>query len=771
MKPKPSSLVRIAARHPELRGAISAYYNSRGKKANSRKIRLSPAEHKQFEQEVLERNKTFPFQGKQVPYRALPEHERERVRAQFQNRLRNEAKNRVRQRIQQTGAWEASRKTKIVSPDLFRMTPSGEYRHDPQEQHEVWNQSYSLLDNLLSQDDTQGVVAMIGIPGAGKSTWLKGNKEPGWVYFDATLSTPRGRKDFIEKARRHGKPIKAVHIDTPLQISLAQNATRSPDRKVPEQVLQQMYANLLTNPPRQEEGFAGIQTVKRKVGSGTTPYTPSFEEWVAQIESQQGGFTNPRSPADRKKDRVKYKSLSTQDQAKIRAQYDARFEQQKTPLVTQTPHIEQSSAPSNSRKQRLMRDYQMYFSDHFYRPQSLEAELPKEDLQNSNFEIARKGRVVDWDFLSEGETEKGINVSIKLDLDHSGKRQSFVFKPSQDEFDNVRHGMRAGGGHQNEAAAYQTAKNLGFSVIPDTLTRGDSHGSFQVFDSDAKMFGDNREDLAKVVSASDLNRVPQFEELNFFDLMFGNQDRHGNNLMYKFEGDQTPENLRLVAIDNGLGLASPQSYSGDYMFQHPFKGLVENPNSSKEWDKAMGAADENIKEALSNPSTSMVKKIKDTDINKLAKDLASTGINSPKALTAALVRVVALQEKPDLFKSLLDEQYDDLPDAWKEFQYLSGIDKSDSTDDIESMGHKLLKKAGATHRKKDILQALKKAFPGFPKGKDGIDYRYLGPSQAPASSSGGSDLKTKDLEENITTRMTKDLKRAAIAKYLRKIPL
>ena len=558
MARKPTSLLRIAAQNPEMRGAVRAYL--REASTPSRKVRLSRAEHELFKKQVLERNQKFPYQGKQVSYRELPEEERDRVRERFQKKLRHDAQQRVRHRMKQTGVLDQARTSNVISPDAFRMSVGGTYLHDPHEHHEIWKQSYRLLDEILRRKDIQGAVAMVGVPGAGKSTWLSQNQEPGWVYFDATLASPRDRKKFLSVAKRHPKPVEAVHLDTPLQISLAQNATRTPDRKVPEQFLQKSYANLLSNPPTEAEGFDRVVKVQRQ------PSTPkeaglgqvikdTFRRWVSKIEEQRGGFDNPNPQASEEHKRIRYDSLPKQERDRIKDFWESQQQSEEDTSNAQgeKPPIEDLSPDEKYDFGRLSDKEKSKWSAWFEEKQPLSPESASDraasEEDHPDYQTALYGQVHQVKPISE----RTLNQTFKVTLKHKGHKADFVFKPTSSEKDAMRRGIDPGTYHAREAAAYQIAKSLGLTQVPKTITRGTDNGSYQLWRSGTKSLSSTRgkKEFASKVNIDNIDKSPDFEAVNFLDLVLGNTDRHEGNLLYAFEGEEKPENVRYLAIDNG----------------------------------------------------------------------------------------------------------------------------------------------------------------------------------------------------------------------------
>jgi predicted kinase len=148
---------------------------------------------------------------------------------------------------------------------------------------------------------SKGVVVLaIGLPGSGKSSWLKRHnitplssdllrallfddpteqrfqdlifsnlrsmlkarliaRRP-MNYVDATNLSPHERSGWIKLAQDYGYEVQAVFFDVPLEVCLARNQRR--ERKLPEDAMRRMAGKL--KQPTFEEGFSKITVVKVK---------------------------------------------------------------------------------------------------------------------------------------------------------------------------------------------------------------------------------------------------------------------------------------------------------------------------------------------------------------------------------------------------------------------------------------------------------------------------------------------------------------------------
>lgn len=148
----------------------------------------------------------------------------------------------------------------IINPDTFLETPSGRV-WTPERSKSAWAHCLQLLESRLQQEaraDAPRLLIVCGVQGAGKSHWIALNAQhyAPCIVFDAALPGIRHRRPMLELARQYGADAIAIWIDTPIDVALARNARRAPDKQVPEASVRSVAA--LFEPPSMGEGFSKV---------------------------------------------------------------------------------------------------------------------------------------------------------------------------------------------------------------------------------------------------------------------------------------------------------------------------------------------------------------------------------------------------------------------------------------------------------------------------------------------------------------------------------
>lgn len=371
---------------------------------------------------------------------------------------------------------------------------------------------------------------------------------------------------------------------------------------------------------------------------------------------------------------------------------------------------------------------------------------PESELKSESLDLARTGEITKRKQLSAGgQGQPGVNQSEIVTLKKDGKEQVFIRKPAEGEENYLRVGIPGGTYHAREAAAYALDDMLGGGgVVPPTATRGKEDGSYQAWsEGSLPMHGDELNDLVKKVPIADLAKSPSFHRLQLLDLVLGHEDRHRGNLLFKFNGEEKPENLEMVAIDNGLSLSNPLANRDQTIYVNPFQQYYVEEDDDEEEEVQYGDEDDGksplermkerlfknkgkqermkeqirrqneaeeigdkiVADSLRDIKPELHEQLKKIDLKKAAKSMVESGVEEEGAVRAALNRIAALQANPKAFDRFYEDAkvnasgFGKLENAWKNFQHASGTDE-------------LLEKADATGRKMDIDEAIKESTPG-----------------------------------------------------------
>lgn len=126
----------------------------------------------------------------------------------------------------------------VHRPDDHLML-NGLYAWTPDRAAEVWRNAYRVLGHWL----TNGLV-----PTQDGTEFY-----PERFILDSTMVSSVKREIVVNLAKGVGVKVHGVWFDIPLQTCLARNATRTPDRKVPEKEIARMLTQLSI--PTKDEGF------------------------------------------------------------------------------------------------------------------------------------------------------------------------------------------------------------------------------------------------------------------------------------------------------------------------------------------------------------------------------------------------------------------------------------------------------------------------------------------------------------------------------------
>lgn len=144
----------------------------------------------------------------------------------------------------------------IICPDA--LLPEGPDRWTRATVAEAWAQCRRDLRAALEDPAVEAVAIMIGIPGAGKSTWAQAHDREGLVIFDACWSHRGRRAAVARQIRSASKRAIAVWIRTPLDLCRDRNDGRPPWRRVPDAALSRAYLALRECPPVMAEGWSRV---------------------------------------------------------------------------------------------------------------------------------------------------------------------------------------------------------------------------------------------------------------------------------------------------------------------------------------------------------------------------------------------------------------------------------------------------------------------------------------------------------------------------------
>lgn len=122
---------------------------------------------------------------------------------------------------------------------------------DKRKAPQIRTQAIERIRYLLAHDPAIAeLVILVGLPGAGKSTWAKAHDRRDLVIYDACNLTPDRRSRVIIATRSIAASIHLIHISTPLDLCIDRNRDRP--FPVPPDLLAWMSITLI--PPTPAEG-------------------------------------------------------------------------------------------------------------------------------------------------------------------------------------------------------------------------------------------------------------------------------------------------------------------------------------------------------------------------------------------------------------------------------------------------------------------------------------------------------------------------------------
>jgi predicted kinase len=146
------------------------------------------------------------------------------------------------------------------NPDHYLQTEAG--RVFTVERNAVaWERLYVDLLTAL-KERPRPIIMVIGVQGAGKSTWTRNNlSEPcNVIYVDYSFATKRSRSRVIEMAKAAGVQVSVVWVKASLETALRRNKGRTADEVVPDDALEHVFR--IFEPPSPAEGFQEVILVE-----------------------------------------------------------------------------------------------------------------------------------------------------------------------------------------------------------------------------------------------------------------------------------------------------------------------------------------------------------------------------------------------------------------------------------------------------------------------------------------------------------------------------
>ena len=149
---------------------------------------------------------------------------------------------------------------RYFNPDDYLETSTGRV-FTPERSAAAFDRAYSdLEDALRSAPPDARLFVVVGIQGAGKTTWVQQNADAlgtGAFFFDAALPRAVHRARVVSIAKACGVPAVAVWVQAPLEVALARNQQRRADHHVPDAAIRSVHS--MMEPPSISEGFVEVR--------------------------------------------------------------------------------------------------------------------------------------------------------------------------------------------------------------------------------------------------------------------------------------------------------------------------------------------------------------------------------------------------------------------------------------------------------------------------------------------------------------------------------
>ncbi|WP_321871946.1 AAA family ATPase [Paraburkholderia tropica] len=154
-----------------------------------------------------------------------------------------------------------------LNPDHYLQTESGRI-FTAERNAAAWERLYAELSAALLVRK-RPIVMVIGVQGAGKSTWTKQwASEPNEIiYVDSTFATVNRRSRVLAIAKAAGVSVSAVWVRVNLKTALRRNRSRPADEIVPDDAVENVFK--VFEPPLLGEGFREVVVLDNDFNSST----------------------------------------------------------------------------------------------------------------------------------------------------------------------------------------------------------------------------------------------------------------------------------------------------------------------------------------------------------------------------------------------------------------------------------------------------------------------------------------------------------------------